>query len=144
MTVDLVHVDRQPVGDHQLLEIAPQHELQAVGHARELGLPLVVLEAQLGGPSTRLPTRTEQGDLLFAIHAGHGEFPRLVLASGDVEEAFYDAAQAFSYAERYQTPVIHLLDQGIARTTVSLSPFDVPSIRIERGETWEPEEEDAP
>jgi 2-oxoglutarate ferredoxin oxidoreductase subunit alpha len=114
--------------------------VEGLGWAGINEVPLVVTLYQRGSPSTGLPTRTEQGDLLFAIHAGHGEFPRLVLASGDVEEAFYDAAQAFNYAERYQTPVIHLLDQGIARTTVSLLPFDVPSIRIERGETWEPEE----
>ena len=63
-------------------------------------MPLVVTLYQRGGPSTGMPTRSEQGDLQCAIHAGHGEFPRLVLASGDIQEAFYDAAQAFNYAER--------------------------------------------
>jgi 2-oxoglutarate ferredoxin oxidoreductase subunit alpha len=114
--------------------------VEGLGWAGINEVPLVVTLYQRGSPSTGLPTRTEQGDLLFAIHAGHGEFPRLVMASGDVQEAFYDAAQAFNYAERYQTPVIHLLDQGIARTTVSLSPLDAGSIRIERGEVWEPED----
>jgi 2-oxoglutarate ferredoxin oxidoreductase subunit alpha len=114
--------------------------VEGLGWAGINEVPLVITLYQRGSPSTGIPTRTEQGDLLFAIHAGHGEFPRLVLASGDVEEAFHDAAQAFNYAERYQTPVIHLLDQGIARTTVSLVPFDVQSIRIERGEVWEPED----
>jgi 2-oxoglutarate ferredoxin oxidoreductase subunit alpha len=114
--------------------------VEGLGWAGINEVPLVVTLYQRGSPSTGVPTRTEQGDLLFAIHAGHGEFPRLVLASGDVEEAFFDAAQAFNYAERYQTPVIHLLDQGIARTTVSLPPFDVKSILIERGEVWEPDD----
>jgi 2-oxoglutarate ferredoxin oxidoreductase subunit alpha len=114
--------------------------VEGLGWAGINEVPLVITLYQRGSPSTGVPTRTEQGDLLFAIHAGHGEFPRLVLASGDVEEAFHDAAQAFNYAERYQTPVIHLLDQGIARTTVSLSPFDVHSIHIERGNVWEPED----
>jgi 2-oxoglutarate ferredoxin oxidoreductase subunit alpha len=114
--------------------------VEGLGWAGINEVPLVITLYQRGGPSTGVPTRTEQGDLLFAIHAGHGEFPRLVLASGDVEEAFHDAAQAFSYAERYQTPVIHLLDQGIARTTVSLSPFDAQSIRIERGDVWVPDD----
>ncbi|MGD8736155.1 MAG: 2-oxoacid:acceptor oxidoreductase subunit alpha [Anaerolineae bacterium] len=114
--------------------------VEGLGWAGINEVPVVVTLYQRGSPSTGVPTRTEQGDLLFAIHAGHGEFPRLVLASGDVQEAFHDAAQAFNYAERYQMPVIHLLDQGIARTTVSLPPFDPDEIRIERGEIWEPED----
>ncbi len=117
--------------------------VEGLGWAGINEVPLVVTLYQRGSPSTGLPTRTEQGDLLFAIHAGHGEFPRLVLASGDVEEAFYDAAQAFNYAERYQTPVIHLLDQGIARTTVSLPPLDLDPIQIERGEVWTPKDPEA-
>jgi 2-oxoglutarate ferredoxin oxidoreductase subunit alpha len=112
--------------------------VEGLGWAGMNEVPLVVTLYQRGSPSTGVPTRTEQGDLLFAIHAGHGEFPRLVLASGDVSEAFYDAAQAFDYAERYQTPVIHLLDQTIARTTQTLPPFDLEAIRIERGEVYEP------
>jgi 2-oxoglutarate ferredoxin oxidoreductase subunit alpha len=114
--------------------------VEGLGWAGINEVPLVVTLYQRGSPSTGIPTRTEQGDLLFAIHAGHGEFPRLVLASGDVQEAFHDAAQAFNYAERYQTPVIHLLDQGIARTTVSLSPRDLRSIPIERGQIWTPDD----
>src|SRR5690606_32226956 len=90
------------------------------------------------------PTRTEQGDLLFAVRAGHGEFPRLIVASGDVEETFYDAAQVFNYAERYQTPVIHLLDKMLASTTESLPPFDVRSVRIDRGQIYTPPENGEP
>jgi 2-oxoglutarate ferredoxin oxidoreductase subunit alpha len=85
-----------------------------------------------------MPTRSEQGDLQFAIHAGHGEFPRLVLASGDIQEAFYDAAQAFNYAERYQMLVIHMLDKALASTTQTVPPFDVASVRIERGALYSP------
>jgi 2-oxoglutarate ferredoxin oxidoreductase subunit alpha len=117
--------------------------VEGLGWAGINEVPLVVTLYQRGSPSTGVPTRTEQGDLLFAIHAGHGEFPRMVLASGDVEEAFYDAAQAFNYAERYQMPVVHLLDQTIARTTISLPPFDVNGIDIERGEIWEPDDPEA-
>jgi 2-oxoglutarate ferredoxin oxidoreductase subunit alpha len=112
--------------------------VEGLGWAGNNEVPLVVTLYQRGSPSTGLPTRTEQGDLLFAISAGHGEFPRLVLASGDVNEAFYDAAQAFNYAERYQTPVIHLLDQTISRTTQTLPPFDVAAVPIERGEVYQP------
>ena len=117
---------------------------EGLGWAGINEVPLVVTLYQRGGPSTGLPTRTEQGDLLFAINAGHGEFPRLVLASGSVTEAFYDAARAFDYAERYQTPIIHLLDQTIARSTETVEPFDLDRIRIERGEVYAPGEEPAP
>ena len=94
-------------------------------------VPLVITHYMRGGPSTGMPTRTEQGDLLFAINAGHGEFPRIVIASGDVEEAFYDSMQAFNYAERYRLPVIHLLDKHLTATNQSLPPFDTSRIPIE-------------
>jgi 2-oxoglutarate ferredoxin oxidoreductase subunit alpha len=80
-----------------------------------------------------LPTRHEQGDLLFAIHAGHGEFPRIVLASGDVEESFYDAIKAFNYAETYQMPVIHMVDKALANSVVTVRRFDPLRVKIERG-----------
>jgi 2-oxoglutarate ferredoxin oxidoreductase subunit alpha len=112
--------------------------VEGLGWAGMNEVPLVITLYQRGGPSTGLPTRTEQGDLLFAINAGHGEVPRLVLASGDVNEAFYDAAEAFNYAERYQMPVIHLLDKTLASTTQTLGPFDTLAVSIERGELYTP------
>jgi len=96
-------------------------------------VPVVITLYQRGGPSTGLPTRHEQGDLLFSLHAGHGEFPRLVLASGDIEEAFYDTVKAFNYAERYQTPVIHILDKALANSTATLPRFSYGNMRIDRG-----------
>jgi 2-oxoglutarate/2-oxoacid ferredoxin oxidoreductase subunit alpha len=109
---------------------------EGLGWAGMNEVPLVVTLYQRGSPSTGMPTRTEQGDLQCAIHAGHGEFPRIVLASGDLQEAFSDAAQAFNYAERYQLLVIHLLDKALASTTQTVAPFDVDAIRIERGEVY--------
>jgi 2-oxoglutarate ferredoxin oxidoreductase subunit alpha len=111
---------------------------EGLGWAGINEVPLVVTLYQRGGPATSLPTRSEQGDLQFAIHAGHGEFPRIVMASGDITEAFYDAAQAFNYAERYQMLVIPLLDKALASTTQTVRPFDVEAIRIERGEVHTP------
>ena len=102
-------------------------------------VPLVVTLWQRGGPSTGLPTRTEQGDLLSALHAGHGEFPRIVLASADLTEAFADAAAAFNYAERYQLPVIHLLDKALSSTTQTLDRFDTGTLTIDRGRLYEPD-----
>ncbi len=116
--------------------------VEGLGWAGINEVPLVITLYQRGSPSTGMPTRTDQGDLLFALHAGHGEFPRIVLASGDLEEAFYDAAQAFNYAERYQLPVIHLVDKALASTSMTLPPFDVGAIRIERGLVAQPAEPD--
>jgi len=115
---------------------------EGLGWAGMNEVPLVITAYQRGGPSTGMPTRTEQGDLLFAIRAGHGEFPRIVTASGDVTEAFYDAAQAFNYAERYQMPVIHLLDKALASTTQTTPPFDTQSVKIERGQFYAPPPDD--
>jgi 2-oxoglutarate ferredoxin oxidoreductase subunit alpha len=89
--------------------------------------PLVIVLAQRPGPATGLPTRTEQGDLLFAIHAGHGEFPKLVLAPSDPEEAFEKTVRAFSLADRYQIPVLVLTDQFLADSHFSFEAFRLPS-----------------
>lgn len=108
--------------------------VEGLGWAGINEVPLVVTLYQRGSPSTGLPTRSEQGDLRFALHAGHGEFPRLIVASGDLEECFYDAVRAFNWAERYQTPVIHLLDKVLASSSQTLSPFDLEGVRIDRGQ----------
>ncbi|MFQ5796221.1 MAG: 2-oxoacid:acceptor oxidoreductase subunit alpha, partial [Candidatus Bipolaricaulia bacterium] len=107
---------------------------EGLGWAGMNEVPVVVTLYQRGGPSTGLPTRHEQGDLRFALHAGHGEFPRIILASGDLEECFYDAAQVFNYAERYQTPTIHLIDKALASTTQTYPIFNTDDVRIERGQ----------
>ena len=106
---------------------------EALGWAGINEVPVVVTLYQRAGPSTGLPTRHEQGDLMFAIYAGHGEFPKIVFASGDVEESFYDAARAFNYAERYQLPVIHLVDKALANSVVTCKVFDPSRVKIDRG-----------
>lgn len=98
---------------------------EALSFAGLIEAPLVVTLYQRGGPSTGLPTRHEQGDLLFSLFAGHGEFPRAVLASGSVEEMFEDAALALRLAWRYQMPVIHLADKHLAQEQKALRPFEV-------------------
>jgi 2-oxoglutarate ferredoxin oxidoreductase subunit alpha len=107
--------------------------VEALGWAGMNEVPIVVTLYQRAGPATGLPTRHEQGDLLFAIHAGHGEFPRIVLASGDIEEAFYDSIKAFNFAEKYQMPVIHMLDKAIANSIKTCKQFDSTLVKIERG-----------
>lgn len=107
--------------------------VEGLGWAGMNEVPVVITYYQRGGPSTGLPTRHAQDDLRFAIHAGHGEFARIVLASGDIAECFYDAALAFNYAERFQMPVIHLLDKAIANSSNTYPTFDTSGIKIERG-----------
>jgi 2-oxoglutarate ferredoxin oxidoreductase subunit alpha len=106
---------------------------EALGWAGINEVPLVVSLYQRAGPSTGLPTRHEQGDLNFAVNAGHGEFPRIVLASGDIEESFYDTIKVFNFADRYQTPVIHILDKAIANSVTTSTNFDPAKVPIDRG-----------
>jgi 2-oxoglutarate/2-oxoacid ferredoxin oxidoreductase subunit alpha len=86
--------------------------------------PLVILIAQRPGPATGLPTRTEQADLLFAIHSGHGEFPKAVLAPHDAKSAFHAMARAFDLAERFQTPVFVLTDQFLMDSAFTVEDFE--------------------
>jgi len=102
------------------------------GHTEAPG-PVVILY-QRAGPSTGLPTRTEQGDLLFVLHAGHGEFPRMVIAPGDVRECFYDTFEAFNCAERFQMPVIVIADKFLASSYSTVPIFETSELRIDRGQ----------
>lgn len=89
---------------------------EGLGLAAMTETPIVVVDAQRPGPSTGLPTRTGQGDLLFVIHASHDEFPRFVFAPKDPEDALNTVIRAFNLAEKYQVPAIILSDQYLADT----------------------------
>ncbi|HEX3246083.1 MAG TPA: transketolase C-terminal domain-containing protein, partial [Chloroflexota bacterium] len=97
---------------------------------------LVIAEVQRGGPSTGLPTRTESSDLQFVLHASHGEFPRLVIAPGTVEQCFEAGYRAFNLADKYQTPVIILSDLFLSNQvrTVPVDSFDFHQVSIDRGD----------
>jgi 2-oxoglutarate ferredoxin oxidoreductase subunit alpha len=107
---------------------------EGIGWAGNSEVPVVITLYQRGGPSTGQPTRHSQQDLRFAMHAGHGEFARIILASGDIKECFYDAAEVFNLAEKYQMPVIHLLDKAMANCSQTYPVFDYANIKIDRGE----------
>jgi len=109
--------------------------VEALGLAGITETPVVVYEAQRPGPATGMPTRTEQGDLLFLIHASQGEFPRFVLAPGTVEQSFRAGWHAFNLAERYQTPALVLSDHYLAvgYRTVEPDALDFDEIHIDRG-----------
>lgn len=85
--------------------------------------PIVVVVSQRPGPATGLPTRTEQGDLEFVLHAGHGEFPRAVFAPGTIEQCFELPQKALHLADRFQTPVFLLTDQFLADSYRAVEPF---------------------
>ncbi|MEW5960459.1 MAG: 2-oxoacid:acceptor oxidoreductase subunit alpha [Chloroflexota bacterium] len=107
---------------------------EAIGMAGIMETPVVILNVQRGGPSTGLPTRTEQGDLNQALGASQGDFPRVIMAPATVTDAFYTAVEAHNLAEEFQVPVIMLSDLMLGEHPETLEPdalrADVP---IERG-----------
>jgi 2-oxoglutarate/2-oxoacid ferredoxin oxidoreductase subunit alpha len=108
--------------------------VEGLGLAGMTETPVVVIVAQRPGPSTGLPTRTEQADLRFVIHAAHGEFPRAVFAPGTLEQAFHLTGKAFNMADRYQTPVIVLGDQHLNDSYFTVDQGELKKIEIDRGE----------
>ncbi len=103
---------------------------EAISFAGIDEIPIVITLYQRGGPSTGLPTRNGQSDLLFALNTGHGEFPRMVISSGDVEECIYDSMNALNYAQRYQLPVIHLIDKNLANTSDFIPEIDARKVKV--------------
>lgn len=97
-----------------------------------LETPVVIHLAQRPGPATGLPTRTEQGDLELALHAGHGEFPRIILAPGTLEQGFDLARKAFNLADRFQVPVFILTDQYFMDSYYNTSPFELSGFEIDK------------
>ena len=107
-------------------------KVESIGLAGIAEIPVVYVNVQRPGPATGLPTRTEQSDLKFVISSSQGEFPRMVIAVRDQEDAFYQAIRALNMAEKYQIPVILLSDQYIGDTTSTVKPFDISNITIEK------------
>jgi len=107
--------------------------VEALGFAAQAEVPLVIVEAQRGGPSTGLPTRTSQADLNFVSYASQGEFPRFVIAPGDISECFYETFRAFNLAEKFQVPCIILTDKYLADSVATTPFFAENDLLIERG-----------
>ena len=113
--------------------------VEGLGLAGITETPVVIYNAQRPGPATGLPTRHEQADLLFMLHASQGEFPRFLLSPGTHEELFQAGWRAFNMADQYQTPVLVLSDHylAVAQRTLDIAPgsaaFDFDAITIERG-----------
>jgi 2-oxoglutarate/2-oxoacid ferredoxin oxidoreductase subunit alpha len=96
-------------------------------------IPAVIFESQRCGPSTGLPTYTEQADLQFALHASQGEFPRVVIAPGDPTECYVESVNAFNIAELVQTPVIVLLDKYMSESSHTVDDFRKIPTKVDRG-----------
>ncbi|WP_367343394.1 2-oxoacid:acceptor oxidoreductase subunit alpha [Methanomethylovorans sp.] len=105
---------------------------EALGLAGMTETPAVIFLGQRPGPSTGLPTMTEQGDLLFALHASHGEFPRCILAPKTPDDAFYLTSKAFDLADKYQVPVFVMSDQYLIDSQFTCERFDTSKIAIHR------------
>ncbi len=111
---------------------------EAIGLASMTETPVVIVDTQRAGPSTGMPTKSEQSDLLALIYGGHGEGPRIVIAPSSVEETFEDAYEAFNLAEHFQAPVIIATDLSLAlwQQSVERKAIDGPHIPIDRGEVY--------
>ncbi|HLS90779.1 MAG TPA: 2-oxoacid:acceptor oxidoreductase subunit alpha [Limnochordia bacterium] len=109
---------------------------ETLGLAGVSETPVVIVDVQRAGPSTGMPTKTEQGDAFQAIFSSHGEIQRIVLAPATVEDCFYDIQRAFNLADKYQCPVIVLTDLalGLSKQSVDVDDIDFERIPIDRGE----------
>jgi 2-oxoglutarate ferredoxin oxidoreductase subunit alpha len=107
--------------------------VEGLGLAAITETPIVVIEGTRPGPAIGLPTRTEQGDLDFILHASHGEFPRVVFAPATIDDCFNLMIQAFNIAERYQLPVLLITDHYMANSYFTTDKFDLSKVTIDRG-----------
>ncbi len=107
--------------------------LEGIGNLGATEIPLVIVDTQRSGPSTGMPTKPEQSDINMLVFGGNGEFPRVVLAPCDQHDAFEIGFQATNLSQRLQCPVIIALDQGVGQNSVSMEPFDLDHLEIDKG-----------
>lgn len=105
---------------------------EGVSLAGMIETPVVIHIAQRPGPATGLPTRTEQADLELALYSGHGEFPRIIFAPGNLGEAFHLTQKAFNLADKFQIPVFVLTDQYLIDSYYNIPLFDISGVQVEK------------
>ncbi|MHA1991519.1 MAG: 2-oxoacid:acceptor oxidoreductase subunit alpha [Candidatus Hodarchaeales archaeon] len=110
---------------------------EAVGLASMVEAGLLIFMVQRGGPSTGLPTKTEQGDLNQMFGASQGDFPRFIIAYSDVEDGYYTTVEALNLADKYQVPIIMASDLAFAEHLESVKPFNFEDVKIDRAENFE-------
>ncbi len=106
---------------------------EAIGLAGMSETPTVVMHGQRAAPGTGLPTKSEQADIEHVMYSTHGDFPRIILSPGTMEEAFYFIGEAFNLAERYQCPVIFLSEQMLCQNKQTVDELDLKKVKIDRG-----------
>lgn len=107
--------------------------MEGIGLAGMAEIPMVIVDAQRGGPSTGLPTKHEQSDMACLYHGPHGEIPAILLSPYSVEECFYQTMEAFNLAEIYQCPVFVMSDLNLSLSRQTIDPLDIHKIPIARG-----------
>jgi 2-oxoglutarate ferredoxin oxidoreductase subunit alpha len=118
--------------------------VEALSLAGMTETPAVIVVTQRPGPSTGLPTRTEQADFIFVMHAGHGDFPRAIMAPGYPTQALHLMSKAFNLADKYQTPVIVLGDQYFNDGYYTIDELNLRDITIDRGPIYTDQELPSP
>ena len=103
---------------------------EMIGLAVTAEIPSVIVDVQRVGPSTGMPTKTEQGDLYLACYGGHGNCPRIVMALNNVEDCFYGIIQAFNLAEQFQTPVVVLSDASLGHRKATVPVPDLARVKV--------------
>ena len=103
-------------------------------------IPMVIVDAQRGGPSTGMPTKPEQSDLNLLVFGGHGDFPRIVLSPGNPEDCFYLTIDACNLSQRYQCPVFMASDQALSQNTATIDPLDLDKVVVDQGKRVGPEQ----
>src|SRR5580765_6073059 len=108
---------------------------EGLGMSAMIETPIVVIDVQRAGPSTGVPTKTEQGDLWQMLGAGHGDYPRLIVAPTDILDCFKIIPEIHNLADRFQCPGIVLTDLLLSEGTGSVDPADLDfTVEIDRGE----------
>ncbi len=106
---------------------------EGIGLAGVVETPIVVIECARAGPSTGMPTKTEQSNLNHIIFSGHGEIPKVVIVPGTVEESFYLTVSAFNLAEKYQLPVFLLTEQALCQSKETIARLELGGVTVDRG-----------
>ncbi|MBM3298234.1 MAG: 2-oxoacid:acceptor oxidoreductase subunit alpha [Candidatus Aminicenantes bacterium] len=114
--------------------------MEAFSLAGMAEIPVVISHVQRVGPGTGIPTKTEQSDLLLWVFGSHGDFPRIVLAPGSLEECFDLTVKAFNLAERFQCPVVVLTEQDMGQNLRTCSRFNLRAVTVDRGRLAGPED----
>jgi 2-oxoglutarate ferredoxin oxidoreductase subunit alpha len=106
---------------------------EAISLAGITETPLVLVFGQRAGPATGLPTKSEQSDIEHIMYSGHGDYPRIILSPGTIEESFLFIGKAFNLAEQYQCPVILLTEQMLCQNKQTIEKLDFKKLKIDRG-----------